>query len=43
MDSFVKRVFDNSVYNLMASLVQGGSLTEKEREDIIQILKDMDS
>ena len=43
VDSFVKRVFDNSVYNLMASLVRGGSLTEKEREDIIEILKDMDS
>jgi BlaI family penicillinase repressor len=43
VDSFVKRVFDNSVYNLMASLVQGGTLTEKERADIIEILKDMDS
>ncbi len=42
VDSFVKRVFDNSVYDLMASLVQGGSLTEKERADIIEILKDMD-
>jgi len=43
VDSFVKRVFDNSAYNLMASLVRGGSLTEKERADIIEILKDMDS
>ena len=43
VDSFVKRVFDNSAYNLMAALVRGGSLTEKERADIIEILKDMDS
>ena len=42
VDSFVKRVFDNSAYNLMASLVRGGSLTEKERADIIKILKDID-
>ena len=43
VDSFVKRVFDNSAYNLMASLVREGNLTEKERADIIEILREIDS
>lgn len=38
VDSFVERVFDNSAYNLMASLVQSGKLTDKEKRDIIGIL-----
>lgn len=42
VDSFVKRVFDNSAYNLMASLVREGNLTEKERKDIIEILREID-
>lgn len=36
--SFVERVFNNSAYELIASLVQDGSLTEKERHEIIRIL-----
>ena len=42
IDSFLERVFDNSAYNLMASLVRQGSLSEKEKKDIIEILKEMD-
>ncbi len=42
VDSFIERVFDNSAYNLMASLVKGGSLSEKEKKDIISILNDID-
>ena len=42
VESFVERVFDNSAYNLMASLVRSGTLTEKEKKDIIEILKEMD-
>lgn len=42
IESFIERVFDNSAYNLMASLVRGGSLSEKEKKDIIEILKEID-
>lgn len=38
VDSFIARVFDDSTFNLMASLVRVGNLTEKEREEIINIL-----
>lgn len=38
VDSFIERVFDNSAYNLMASLVSGSHLTEKERDEIRKIL-----
>lgn len=41
VDSFVERVFDNSTYSLMASLVREGKLTAKEREDIIRILNEI--
>jgi len=41
VDSFVERVFDNSTYNLMASLVRSGKLTDKEKRDIIKILSDI--
>jgi len=41
VESFVERVFDNSTYNLMASLVKSGKLTEKEKHDIIKILSDI--
>ncbi len=41
VDSFVERVFDNSAYNLMASLVKSGKLSDKEKEDIIKILKEI--
>ena len=41
VDSFVERVFDNSAYNLMASLVRGGKLSVKEKKDIINILNDI--
>ena len=43
VDSFVKRVFDNSAYNLMASLVRGGNLSEKERAELVEILKEIES
>ena len=36
--SFIERVFDNNSYNLMASLVRDGKLTEQEKKDIIEIL-----
>ena len=39
VDSFVERVFDNSAYALMASLVKEGKLNETERQDIIRILE----
>ena len=42
VESFVERVFDNSTYGLMASLVQEGNLTEKERHDIIKILNELE-
>ena len=42
VDSFVERVFDNSAYNLMASLVRSGKLTDKEKKDIIEILNDLE-
>lgn len=42
VDSFVARVFDNSAYSLMASLVQYGKLSEKERHDIIDILQEIE-
>lgn len=43
VESFVERVFDNSAYNLMASLVRDGKLTEKEKRDIIGILNDIEN
>ena len=39
VESFIERVFDNSAYNLMASLVRGGSLSEKEKKEIIVIIE----
>ena len=42
VESFVERVLDNSTYGLMASLVQEGNLTEKERHDIIKILNELE-
>ena len=36
--SFVERVFDNNAYNLMASLVRDGKLSQQEKKDIIDIL-----
>ena len=42
VESFVERVFDNSTYGLMASLVKEGNLTEKERHDIIKILNELE-
>ena len=42
VDSFIERVFDNNAYNLMASLVKGCRLTEKERKEIIDILDKID-
>ena len=42
VQSFIERVFDNSSYNLMASLVKEGNFTEKERREIIKILNDIE-
>ena len=42
VDSFVERVFDNSAYNLMASLLREGKLSAKEKKDIINILNDIE-
>ncbi len=39
VDSFIERVFDNSPYELMASLVSESNLSEKERKDVLDILK----
>ena len=42
VESFIERVFDNSTYKLMASLVREGRLTEKEKKDIIDILNEIE-
>ncbi len=42
VESFVERVFDNSAYKLMASLVREGRLNEKEKKDIINILSEIE-
>lgn len=42
VDSFVERVFDNSAYNLMASLLREGKLSAKEKKDIINILNNIE-
>lgn len=42
LDSFVARVFDNSSYQLMASLVRGGNFSERERRKIIDILNEIE-
>ena len=41
--SFLERVFDNSAYDLMASLVREGNFSEKERHAIIRILNDIEN
>lgn len=41
LHSFVSRIFNNSSYQLIASLVQEGNLSNKEREEIIEILKNI--
>ncbi len=41
VDSFIQRVFDNSAYDLMASLVREGKLNEEEKKEIIHILGEM--
>ena len=42
VESFIERVFDNSTYKLMASLVRAGRLTDKEKKDIIHILNEIE-
>lgn len=42
IDSFIERVFDNSAYKLMASLVRDGNLNDKEKKEIIKILGEID-
>ncbi len=42
VDSFIQRVFDNSAYNLMASLVREGNFSAKEKKEIIKILSDIE-
>ena len=41
IDSFVARVFNNSPYQLMASLVKEGNFSERERREIIDILNNI--
>lgn len=41
IDNFVARVFENSPYKLMASLVKEGNFSERERRKIIQILNEI--
>ena len=41
VDSFVERVFDNSPYKLMASLVTQCTLSDSERKEIIRILENV--
>ena len=38
MEDNIERVFDNSAYNLMASLVRDCKLTEKQKKEIRDIL-----
>lgn len=42
IDSFIERVFDNSSYNLIASLVRQGKFSEKEKKEIIDILNEIE-
>ena len=42
VDSFIDRVFAGSAYNLMASLVKEGKFSDKERQEIIRILNDIE-
>ena len=38
---FVARVFDNSPYQLVASLVRKGKFNEREKREIIEILNEI--
>ncbi len=42
VDSFIDRVFAGSAYSLMASLVKEGKFSDKERQEIIRILNDIE-
>ena len=42
VNSFIDRVFAGSAYNLMASLVKEGKFTDKERQEIIRILGEIE-
>ena len=42
VDSFIDRVFAGSAYSLMASLVKAGKFSDKERQEIIRILNDIE-
>ena len=42
VNSFIDRVFSGSAYHLMASLVQEGKFSDKERQEIIRILNDIE-
>lgn len=41
IDMFVARVCDNSPFQLVASLVQKGKLSEREKKDIIHLLNEI--
>ena len=43
VNSFIDRVFAGSAYNLMASLVKEGKFSDKERQEIIRILNDIEA
>lgn len=40
VNSFVSRIFNNSSYQLVASLVKEGKLSNEERKEIMEMLKD---
>ena len=42
VDSFLDRVYDNSVYNLMAALAERDALTDEEKKEIIRLLEKKD-
>jgi len=42
VDSFIDRVFAGSAYSLMAALVKEGKFSDKERQEIIRILNDIE-
>ncbi len=43
VESFVERVFDHSAYHLMAALAKSGMLSEQEKKDLIELLKETDN
>ena len=40
VDSFVERVFDGSAYDMLAAVVQGGSLSDEEKKALCKLLEE---